>query len=85
MLYRCGGTISLVPGVYAYSTMIGILNIAIAVPVVIGGQLAEAVSDGMKTGLILIAIASGISAPTRLFHRHNTSGVNGLLRKRRFP
>jgi uncharacterized membrane protein YjjB (DUF3815 family) len=63
------GAIPLVPGVFAYQTMIGLLNATSAT----GSQSAElfvaAGISGVRTALILSAIAFGIAAPTLLFRR----------------
>ncbi|MBZ0291771.1 MAG: threonine/serine exporter family protein [Anaerolineae bacterium] len=69
-IYSVSGAIPMVPGVFAYSTMIGIINIAAADPATVGTELLmETVVNGVKTGLILVAIAGGISGPTLLFNR----------------
>lgn len=70
-IFSITGAIPLVPGVFAYSTMIGIIDIATTDPANVSmTQLVETVVNGIKTGLILIAIAGGITAPTLLFNRH---------------
>jgi uncharacterized membrane protein YjjB (DUF3815 family) len=64
------GGIPMVPGVYAYRTMIGILSVATATdPTLSGPLLVEAGTNAIKTALILAAIAIGIAAPTLLFNR----------------
>ena len=69
-VYTIPGVIPMVPGSFAFRTMIGILEISNMG--VFGGtpMLVEASVNGIKTGLILAAIAGGIAAPTLLFRRH---------------
>lgn len=59
------GAIPLVPGFFAYSTMLGILDLSQAH----ANQeiLLSTVNNAIKTGLILAAIAVGITAPILLF------------------
>ena len=64
------GGIPMVPGVFAYRTMISVLSIATATnPDVSMTLLVEASTNAIKTALILAAIAIGIAAPTLLFQR----------------
>ncbi len=65
------GAIPLVPGVFAFRTMLGLLSLAGAPAVDVGAAALVAASiNGVKTALILGAIAVGIAAPTLLFERH---------------
>jgi uncharacterized membrane protein YjjB (DUF3815 family) len=69
-IFTVSGVIPLVPGVFAFRTMIALLNITSAVDSAVGlSALLEVSQNGIKTGLILMAIAAGIAAPTLLFDR----------------
>ncbi len=71
-VFAISGAIPLVPGVFAYSTLIGVIDIATADPgTVTPDMLIEMVVNGIKTGLILITIAAGIAAPALLFDRRS--------------
>lgn len=64
------GAIPMVPGVFAYRTMIGILSVATSTnPDLSGTLLVEAGTNAIKTTLLLATIAIGIAAPTLLFKR----------------
>lgn len=63
------GVIPMVPGFFAYQTMIGLLTIANAVPESGNEVLTGAVINAVKTALILAGIAVGIAAPKLLFYR----------------
>lgn len=68
--FTISGAIPLVPGVFAFRTMIGLLSVAAAPNVDVGTvALVEASINGVKTGVILGAIAAGIAAPSLLFER----------------
>lgn len=68
-IFTVSGAIPLVPGVFAYRTMIGLLQIAAADASTGEPVLIEASINAIKTGLILASIAGGIAAPTLLFER----------------
>ncbi len=61
--------VTLAPGVFAYQTMIGILQVAAGDPEAAAAALVAVSANGIKTALILGAIAVGIAAPTLLFDR----------------
>lgn len=67
------GAIPMVPGVFAFRTMIGLIRVAgsdaLAADVRIL-LLSEAATNGVKTALLLGALAVGIAVPTLLFRRH---------------
>lgn len=66
------GAIPLVPGAFAYQTIIGLLNATSAATGQSVDLLAAASINGVRTALILSAIAFGIAAPTLLFRRPNS-------------
>jgi uncharacterized membrane protein YjjB (DUF3815 family) len=68
-IFTITGTIPMVPGVFAYRAMIGILSVVSVNPANDGTLLIEASTYAIKTGLILAAIAIGIAFPTLLFQR----------------
>jgi uncharacterized membrane protein YjjB (DUF3815 family) len=65
------GAIPLVPGVFAYQTIIGLLNATAASGDQSMALLTVASINGIRTALILSALAFGIAAPTLLFRRPN--------------
>lgn len=69
LLFTITGVIPMVPGVFAYRTVIGIISIVSASTSDAGPVLVEATINGIKTTLILMALAAGIAAPTLLFFR----------------
>lgn len=68
-IFGVAGGIPMVPGVYAYQTMLGLLSIASATPETGVALLAEVGTNAVKTALLLSAIAMGIGAPALLFQR----------------
>ncbi len=68
-VFTVTGAIPLVPGVYAYQTIVGLLNAIAASGDQSGGLLVTAVINGVRTAVILGAIAFGTAAPMLLFRR----------------
>jgi uncharacterized membrane protein YjjB (DUF3815 family) len=68
-IFTITGTIPMVPGVFAYKAMIGVLSVVSVNPANDGTLLIEASTYAIKTGLILAAIVIGIAFPTLLFQR----------------
>jgi uncharacterized membrane protein YjjB (DUF3815 family) len=69
MIFGVCGAIPMVPGVFAFQTMLGILRIAILPTDAASDLLVGAAVNGIKTGLILGALAAGIVMPALLFDR----------------
>lgn len=72
--FTVSGAIPMVPGVFAYETMIGLLTIADTSQPVNYDLVAEVIVSAVKTALILGAIAFGIAAPGLLFRRRRAEG-----------
>jgi uncharacterized membrane protein YjjB (DUF3815 family) len=72
-VFAVTGAIPLVPGVFAYQTIIGLLNATAATSDQSVTLLVTAGINGVRTALILSAIAFGIAAPTLLFRRSEPS------------
>lgn len=69
MIFAISAVIPMVPGVFAYQTMIGILQITDVSNAEAGEFLVHASVNAIKTGFILAALASGIVAPSLFFQR----------------
>lgn len=67
MIFTVPGAIPMVPGVFAYQTMLGLLKIA-DMPADSGAEILMTTStNAINTGLILVMLAAGIIAPELLF------------------
>lgn len=69
LVFTVPGVIPMLPGSFAFRTMIGILELASLGTSSGTPVLVEAAVNGTKTGLILAAIAGGIAAPSLIFQR----------------
>jgi len=66
-VFAVSGAIPMVPGVFAFKSMLGFITISTQTPDI--QLLLETSSHFSKTAFILIAIAAGITAPTLIFKR----------------
>ena len=70
MVFTVSGVIPMIPGVFAFRAMLGVINLISALDAQAGlAALYETSFNAARTGLILGALAVGIAAPTLLFHR----------------
>lgn len=68
-VFTISGSIPLVPGRFAYSTMLALIQLSTADPQTGEQLLVQASISGIQTMMILGVIAAGISAPTLFFER----------------
>lgn len=68
-IFAVVGVIPMIPGSFAYRTMLSVVSIASAAPDQTAALLTEASTNAIKTGLILAALGIGIAAPPLLFQR----------------
>lgn len=69
-VFTVSGAIPMVPGVFAYRTMIYAIRITSTDTAIAQQSLLDASVNGITTALILAGIAVGIAAPSLLFERH---------------
>jgi uncharacterized membrane protein YjjB (DUF3815 family) len=69
MIFGICGAIPMVPGVFAFQTMLALLQITGVSPEAAAEPLVIAAQNAIKTGLILGALAAGIVMPALLFVR----------------
>jgi len=68
-IFSVCGVIPMVPGVFAYQTMLGILALATETPTSGDTLLVETTINAIKTTLVLGSLAIGIITPSLLFRR----------------
>lgn len=69
MIFTISAAVTLVPGVAAYQTMLGLLELAGAESAQAAPILADVAVSAARTALILGSIAVGIAAPSLLLYR----------------
>jgi len=74
-VFSITGSIPMVPGVFAFSTMLGVIDLVNAADAAAqSAALVEVSVNAFRTALILAAIAAGITLPSLLFRRPPTMG-----------
>jgi uncharacterized membrane protein YjjB (DUF3815 family) len=68
-IFAITGAIPMIPGVFAYRTMIGLLSVTSAEGETARLVLVEACINAIRTGMILAALALGTAFPTLLLRR----------------
>lgn len=69
LIFSVTGAIPMVPGLFAYSAMIALIQVTVEDASVSDPALQAAAVDGLRVALILGAIALGITTPRLLFRR----------------
>ena len=68
-VFTLSAAVTMVPGVFAYRTMLAIIELSVGNAETANVALIAASSNAVRTALILGAIALGIAAPALLFNR----------------
>lgn len=69
LVFAICGVIPMVPGRFAYSAMLGVIRVSTATPAAGEPILMETAINFINTGLILAALALGITMPALLLRR----------------
>lgn len=69
LIFGICGAIPMVPGVFAFQTMLALVQITGLPQEAVADKLVSAAQNGILTGLILGALAAGIVMPSLLFDR----------------
>lgn len=69
LVFAVPGVIPMVPGILAFSTMLGVFDLLTAPAADQVDVLVNTAVMGVQMGLVLAALALGIIAPNLLFHR----------------
>lgn len=69
-------SIPMVPGAYAFKTMLGVLRLVEGSGATSPTLALEALVSGAKTALLLTALVVGVGSPYFLFHRSDTTDLD---------
>jgi uncharacterized membrane protein YjjB (DUF3815 family) len=69
IIFQVASSIPLVPGAFAYQTMLALIRVPAGASADLAAPLETAALFFIRTALILAAIGAGIAAPTLLFRR----------------
>ncbi len=69
-VFTIPGVIPMVPGTYAFKTMMGVIHLTYADPDNNSQLLMDTVTNGIKTGIILSCLSLGIAVMHIIFKKH---------------
>jgi uncharacterized membrane protein YjjB (DUF3815 family) len=75
MIFSIPSVIPLVPGVYAYRTMLGLMKLARPAGEDYSSILQSAVQNGMNTLFIIMALALGVAVPMHVMRKHSVKQI----------
>ena len=76
MIFAIPSVIPLIPGVFAYHTMLGFIKLTGKIGTDYSAVLAETVHDGVTTLFIIMAIALGVAIPMHVMRRYSLTKVD---------
>lgn len=75
MIFAIPSVIPLVPGVFAYRTMLGLIKLTGTIGVDYQTVLAETVNNGAKTLFIIMSLAIGVSIPMHVMRKESVKNI----------
>ncbi|MBC7890470.1 MAG: threonine/serine exporter family protein [Ferruginibacter sp.] len=75
MIFAIPSVIPLIPGVFAYRTMLGLMKLAGTIGPDFNLVLSETVNNGVKTVFIIMALAMGVAVPMHLMRKESVKHI----------
>jgi len=75
MIFAIPSVIPLVPGVFAYRTMLGLIKLTGTIGVDYQNVLAETINSGAKTLFIILSLAIGVSIPMHVMRKDSVKNI----------
>jgi uncharacterized membrane protein YjjB (DUF3815 family) len=79
MIFAIPSVIPLIPGVFAYRTMLGLIRLTGAIGPDYQAIISETVNNGAKTLFIIMSLAMGVAVPMHLMRKESVKNIR--LRK----
>ena len=83
LVFSIAAVIPMVPGVFAYRMMLGVISLTGDIGDSYGQVLAETVNAGVKTLFILMALAVGVGVPNIITRKQSAKEIGFVRRHRR--
>ena len=80
MIFAIPSVIPLIPGVFAYRTMLGLMKLTSDIGPDYNRILSETVNNGSKTLFIIMSLAMGVAIPMHIMRQESVKNIR--LRKR---
>ncbi|MEO6546991.1 MAG: threonine/serine exporter family protein [Ferruginibacter sp.] len=81
MIFAIPAVIPLIPGVFAYRTMLGMIKLAGVIGPEYNIILSETVNNGVKTVFVIMSLALGVAVPMHLMRKESVKNIRLVRRK----
>jgi uncharacterized membrane protein YjjB (DUF3815 family) len=81
MIFAIPSVIPMIPGVFAYRTMLGLIKLTGSIGTDYDLILSETVNNGVKTLFIIMALALGVAIPMHLMRQESVKNIRLVKRK----
>ncbi|MCW3093279.1 MAG: hypothetical protein JWP81_4348 [Ferruginibacter sp.] len=81
MIFAIPSVIPLIPGVFAYRTMLGLIKLTGVIGPDYNLVLSETVNNGVKTVFIIMSLAMGVAVPMHLMRKESVKNIRLIRRK----
>ena len=81
MVFAIPAVIPLIPGVFAYRTMLGLMKLTGAIGPDYNIIISETVNNGAKTLFIIMSLAIGVAVPMHLMRQESVKNIRFGKRK----
>ncbi len=75
MIFAIPSVIPLIPGIFAYRTMLGLIKLSGTLGVDYNTIMAETVNNGVKTLFIIMSLAMGVAIPMHVMRKESAKNI----------
>lgn len=75
MIFAIPSVIPLIPGVFAYRTMLGLIKLTGSIGVDYNTILSETINNGAKTLFIIMSLAIGVAIPMHVMRKESAKNI----------
>ncbi|MDE3235707.1 MAG: threonine/serine exporter family protein [Bacteroidota bacterium] len=75
MIFSIPSVIPLIPGVFAYRTMLGLIKLTGSIGPDYSQVIADTVNNGVKTLFIIMSLAVGVAVPMHLMRKESVKNI----------
>ena len=75
MIFAIPAVIPMIPGVFAYRTMLGLIKLTGAIGPDYTSIMSDTVNNGVKTLFIIMSLALGVSVPMHVMRQESAKNI----------
>ena len=83
MIFAIPSVIPLIPGIFAYRTMLGLIKLSGSIGTDYNTIISETVNNGVKTLFIIMSLAMGVAIPMHLMRKESAKNIKLSNRRRK--